>query len=551
MKIYNCKKILVFLLGALVSVGCTELYHTSYDEVISEQFEPTEKDIPALIGSAYTQWRACMLDFDGVWRYQEITGDQVIIPARPNGWVDGGLYRRAHEHTWTETENWTRGLWTRMYTGITNCNRLIDQINSGYIPISGGQEVVSALIAELRTLRASYYYLLCDFFGNVPISTKFDGVPAGFLPEQSTRKQVYDFILAEITECLPLLSKARDQSTYARFNEWAARTLLAKMYLNAEVYTGVPEWEKCIEQCNLIINSGVGYGLEPIQKNVFVTENQNSIEIIFGLAVDPDYTTGWNAFDHHMQTLPAGLQYKYNITMEPWGGMCAVPQFIDTFDPDDSRYSDNFIYGPQYTLAGEPILITTGNFIGDPMDFVNEVNSIAQSEQNQGVRFEKYEIGLGSSNCLSNDFVVFRYADVLMMKAECLLRTGRADDAAALVTEVRERSFTKAPEKAVVTGAELMAGSVYDYGIRDNREIPANTFEGGEDIQYGRFLDELAWEFNQEGRRRQDMIRFGVFTEKSWFSHAPNGDHRALFPIPIREMEANGNLVQNPGYTGL
>ncbi|MDR1370189.1 MAG: RagB/SusD family nutrient uptake outer membrane protein [Dysgonamonadaceae bacterium] len=548
MKLFNCKNLPVILLVTLVSAGCTELYNTSYNEMIAEQFEPTEKDIPAIIGSAYTQWRACMLDFDGVWRYQEITADQVVIPARPNGWVDGGLYRRAHEHTWTETEDWNRGLWTRIYTGITNCNRLIYQIESGFLPVSD-QEVSSAIIAELRTTRASYYYLLCDLFGNVPISTKFD-VPDGFLPEQSTRKQVYDFIFAEITECLPLLSGARDRSTYARFNEWAARTLMAKMYLNAEVYTGVPEWEKCIEQCNLIINSGVGYELEPRQKNVFITENQNSAEIIFGLAVDADYTTGWNAFDHHMQTLPSGLQYKYNLTMEPWGGMCAIPQFIDTFDPDDNRYSDNFVSGPQFTIAGEPILISSGSaeFIGKPMDFVNEINSIAQSEQHQGIRFEKYEIGLGSSNCLNNDFVVFRYADVLMMKAECLLRTGRADEAAAIVTEVRRRAFTGAPEKAVVTGAELLAGSVYDYGIRDNRSDPKNTFEGGADIKYGRFLDELAWEFNQEGRRRQDLIRFGVYTEKSWFSHTPNGDYRTLFPIPRREIDANGNLKQNPGY---
>ncbi len=541
-------KLIVVMLITTATLSCSDLYDDSYSEIIASQFEPTEKDVPRLIGSAYAQWRASMLDFDGIWRYNEISADQVVIPARPNGWVDGGLYRRAHEHTWTETETWNRGLWTRIYTGITACNRLIYQLESGFLPVSD-PDTYNAIIAELRTTRASYYYLLCDLWGNVPITTKFD-VPDGFLPEQSTRKQVYDFILAEVLECIPLLPKERNISTYARFNEWAARTLLAKMYLNAEVYTGTPEWQKCIEQCDLIINSNVGYILEPRQKNVFVSENQNSPEIIFGLAVDPQYTTSWNAFDHHMQTLPPGLQHKYNMTMEPWGGMCAVPQFIDTFDPDDSRYHDNFIVGPQYTLAGEPILISVGSaeYIGKPMDFVNEVNSIAQSEQHQGIRFEKYEIGLGSSNCLENDFVVFRYADILMMKAECLLRQGSTDEAAALVTQVRQRAFTSAPEKATVTGAELLEGSVYDYGIRDNREAPANTFEGGADIQYGRFLDELGWEFNQEGRRRQDLIRFGVYTTKSWFSHAPNGDYRTLFPIPRREMDVNPNLKQNPGY---
>ncbi len=548
MKIIKYKYLFLIVLITHVSFGCTELASESFSDIIAEQFEPTDRDVPAIIGAAYTQLRASMLDFDGIWRYQEITADQVVIPARPNGWVDGGLYRRAHEHSWTETENWNRNLWTRVYRGVTNCNRLIFQLESGFLPISD-QDMYNAVIAELRATRACYYYLLIDLWGNVPIETKFDQ-PDGYLPTQSTRKQVYDFIIQEITESIPLLSKERNQSTYARFNEWAARTLLAKMYLNAEVYTGTAEWQKCIEQCDLIINSNVGYGLEPRQKNVFVTENQNSIEIIFGLAIDANYTTSWNAFDHHMQTLPAGLQYKYNITQEPWGGMCAIPQFIDTFDPDDSRYHDNFIYGPQFTLAGEPIYITVGSaeYIGKQMDFVNEVNSIAQSEQHQGIRFQKYEIGLGSSNILNNDYVFFRYADVLMMKAECLLRTGRADDAAAIVTQVRTRAFTAAPEKAKVTGEQLLAGSVYDYGIRDNRDTPENTFEGGADIEYGRFLDELGWEFNQEGRRRQDLIRFGVFTTKSWFSHAPNGEYRTLFPIPRREIDANGNLVQNPGY---
>jgi hypothetical protein len=548
MKISKYKYTLLIVLSTFICSACTELISDSYSEIIAEQFEPTEEEVPAIIGAAYTQLRASMLDFDGIWRYQEITADEVVIPARPNGWVDGGLYRRAHEHTWTETETWNRGLWTRIYQGVTNCNRLIYQLESGFLPISN-QDVYESTIAELRATRACYYYFLIDLWGNVPIQTKFD-IPDGYLPEQSSRKEVFDFIVKELLESIPLLPKERNQRTYARFNEWAARTLLAKMYLNAEVYTGTAEWQKCIEQCDLIINSNVGYGLEPRQKNVFVTENQNSIEIMLGLAIDANYTTGWNTFDHHMQTLPAGLQYKYNITQEPWGGMCAIPQFIDTFDPDDSRYHDNFIYGPQYTIAGEPILITIGSaeYIGKQMDFVNEVNSIAQSEQHQGIRFEKYEIGLGSNNILNNDFVLFRFADVLMMKAECLLRTGRADDAAAIVTQVRTRAFTRAPEKAMVTGAQLLEGSVYDYGIRDNRDVPANTYEGGADIQYGRFLDELAWEFNQEGRRRQDMIRFGVYTTKSWFSHPASEAYRTLFPIPKRELEANGNLKQNPGY---
>src|SRR5690606_5629691 len=128
------------------------------------------------------------------------------------------------------------------------------------------------------------------------------------------------------------------------------------------------------------------------------------------------------------------------------------------------------------------------------------------------------------------------------------LRLGNADDAAEIVTEVRQRNFAAAPEKAKVTGAQLLQGSSYQYGMQDqvNNQF---TNEGGADIKYGRFLDELGWEFDQEGHRRTDLIRFGVFTKKSWLSHsATNNNTRILFPIPRTEIEKNNNLVPHPGY---
>jgi starch-binding outer membrane protein, SusD/RagB family len=135
-----------------------------------------------------------------------------------------------------------------------------------------------------------------------------------------------------------------------------------------------------------------------------------------------------------------------------------------------------------------------------------------------------------------------------MMKAECLLRTGHENDAAVIVTQVRQRNFATEPAKAIVTGAQLLLGSSYMYGLKDavNNQF---TNKGGANIQYGRFLDELAWEFDQEGHRRTDMIRFGVFSTKSWLSHAAtNNNNRSLFPIPRIEIEKNSNLVQNQGY---
>lgn len=528
-------------LALTIFSACTKLEDVNYSDIVSERFNASEDDVAAIVGGAYVNWRQTLLEWNGIWRSQEISADQIVIPARPNGWVDGGIYRRIHEHKWTPDEDNVIQGWNRTYAGITKCNRTIYQIESGLIPIAENKEGV---IAELKVLRASYYYILMDMYGNIPIVTDFD-VPDGFLPEQSTRQEVYDFVVSEITGNIDLLSSDNDATTYARFNKWAAYTLLAKVYLNAEVYTGTAQWDKCIAACDAVINSGAGYLLEPDQKNVFVTENQNSKEIIFALPIDENYTTAWNAFDFHMQTLQPANQATYNLLSTPWGGMCAIPQFIDTFDPEDSRLTNNFIYGQQFSSSGEPLEATLGAYAGEPLAFVNELPGVDASEEIHGYRLGKFEIAMGASNILNNDYPLFRYADVLMMKAESLLRTGAAGAAAEIVSQVRARSFKSAPDKAPVTGAELMQGSTYDYGLRNHLET---TREGGADIRYGRFLDELGWEFNQEGRRRQDLIRFGVFASKSWLSHSPNGNYLELFPIPRPELDKNPNLQQNPGY---
>lgn len=547
MKILNYKSytgvaLIAFLVLAISS--CTKLEETNFNDIISSQFVPVAEDIPALVGAPYTDWRGLLLQWNTVYRAQEVTGDQMLTPERNGGWVDGGVYRRLHEHKWTTDDDVVINVWTRAYQGIANCNRVIYQIQSKAIPVAAKD--TAALIAEMKLLRASYYWVLCDLYGNVPIVTKFD-LPAGYLPKQNTRKEVYNFIVKDILDNYQLVSAKNNTSTYGKFNKWAALTLLAKMYLNAEVYTGTAAWDECISICDTIINntSSSGIKLEANQKSVFVTENQNSKEIIFALPFDSKYVSGWNDFDIHMQTLQGENQATYNLKATPWGGVCAVPQFISTFDTLDSRYIDNYIKGPQYAADGSPLIASWGEYKGKQLFFRNHVYGVDYSDETDGFRLGKFEIAMGATNRLSNDWPLFRYADVLMMKAECLLRTGNADGAAAIVTSVRERNFKLKPEKAVVTGAQLQGGSSYDYGLRNHLK---STYEGGADIVYGRMLDELGWEFCQEARRRTDMIRFGAYTKKSWLSHSPNGDYRVLFPIPRTEIAKNSNLVQNFGY---
>jgi starch-binding outer membrane protein, SusD/RagB family len=159
----------------------------------------------------------------------------------------------------------------------------------------------------------------------------------------------------------------------------------------------------------------------------------------------------------------------------------------------------------------------------------------------------KYEIKPGEDAASGNDVPFFRYTDALMIKAECLLRLGKADEAATIVTSIRQRDFKSNPDKATVTGAKLLGGSVYKYGAYSNGTI--TTFEGGSDIKYGGFLDELGWEFIGEHHRKQDLIRFDVYTKKSWFCKTKKDNNMKLFPIPKDFMDANPKLVQNPGYT--
>ena len=182
------KKFKIFYLFIIVFVSiisitaCTELKDEPFTSIISTTFNPAKEDVAALVGAGYSQWRIILLDWNGLWRAQELTGDQLVIPKRPWGWFDDGVYQRLHKHTWTSDDEVIRNTWSRTYAGITNCNRIIYQIESELIPITDGKE---ATLAELKVLRASYYAILCDFYGNVPIVTQFD-LPQGFLPEQNT-----------------------------------------------------------------------------------------------------------------------------------------------------------------------------------------------------------------------------------------------------------------------------------------------------------------------------------------------------------------------------
>jgi hypothetical protein len=519
-----------------IITACTDLEETVYSDITEDTYNYKPGDAIKIVGASYANLRS----FFGFYTYytQEITTDELVQPANQAGWDDGGVFRRMHLHTWNSEQDHVVQYWTICFQGILLANRAIQQISDESFPIAADENRVG-LIAEARALRAYYYWYVIDNFGDAPFVTE----PSADLPAKTSKGEIYDFIVKELLESINDLSTQRNVSNYGRFNRWGAKALLANIYLNAEIYTGTPQWAACLAQCDDIINS-TQYQLDINYLDPFKVYNENALENIFVVPFDNIYAGG---FEIYKAALHAANQATYNLQDSPWGpgSVKAPPQFINTYDTDDERLEQQWLKGLQYAMDGTP-LVGSYDKQGEPLEFVNSMPDGIFTGEADGYRSVKYEIEVAGKTFMNNDFVVFRLSQVYMMKAECQLRTGNADAAAEIVTMIRQRAFKKNPEKAKVTGAQLQGKSSYVYGtVKDHVLIPQS---GIWPEKFGRFYDELGWEFACETFRRRDMIRFGHYTKVSWLSHEPNGDYRTLFPIPQRVVDSNRNLEQNPNY---
>lgn len=527
--------------AALVcATACTNLDETVYDQFTADDYYEnfTEEDIPAAIGTVYSDLRSLYAGWsahtEGCWLFtNEETGDCWLTPARGSDcWYDGGIYQRLNNHTWNIDDAHILYNWRKAYTGINTCNRLMYEFGNAAIDPDDKEK----LMAELHVARAFWYYVLCDMYGNVPLVTRYD-TPEGYLPETAPRKEIFDFVVREIADHRDLLA----EKSYGRWDYYAATTLLAKVYLNAEAWVGEAHWDEVIDLCDEVISSK-HYSLDNDYKQIFVTDNENSPEIIMAVCNDEVYDED-NPFLIHLWSHHWNFRYHYDTETSFWGGCCAEPAFANSYDPDDTRFEDSWYEGPLYDNTGEltgvpgtPITCD-GKLPSDkglPLVYTRDVRLLTddpscQTGEGDGVRMVKYEIKKKAKNRLSNDFVLLRYADVLFMKAEALYRKqGRTADGTivGLINDVRRRAFND------FTSDKMLQVSQLD----DER-----------------FLQEYAWEFCQEGYRRQQLIRFGVFTTRKWYGHATAGedDHLLLFPIPRDELLANEKLAQNPGYPRL
>lgn len=544
--------LVAFAFTTLTTISCTNLDEDVYSELTSENFDPTENDLLALTISGYTPLRLLFAGNNRWLDLQEETGNCLITATRSTGgWDDGGMYKRNHFHDWTSELPQLKSTWDKVYEGISKCNQILYQIDSGFVPVASGKENTEA---ELKSLRAIYYYVLLDLFGNVPLVTSFSDIS---LPETTPRKKIFEFVEKELTESLPYLNSVDGTSSYARVTQSVARAILVRIYLNAKVYTGEERYDDCIEQCDELMKKSYlleGY-LDPFKYN-----NENSKENIFVVQCDDKFATGSAQFLKFFHNLSSKV---YQMTPQAWNGSFLSPQFYYSYRQGDLRKEWTWLQGEQKDPNGNVIFT-----------YYNDVNDMYYAKPFSGYRPGKYLPRLGlAAGAMSNDWVVIRYAEVLYSKAECLLRKGGAGneaEAARLVSLVRERSF-KTKTEATITADFLKAPSNYPWGIyvREKQGVDANDYveevytpgdplpatiterQNSNDIQFGGMLDEWLWEFAMEGQNRMHLIRFGAFTTKKWFNHRPNdkmGENITLFAIPQHALDKNSLLKKNPGY---
>jgi hypothetical protein len=439
------------------------------------------------------------------WKAQQLTTDETVI-----AWADAGI-QDLHLHNWTSENQFVRVLYYRIALIVSIANDFIKQSSPGKLGDNGiaaaDQEIIKRYRAEARYLRALAYWHALDLFGEIPLVTEITST----LPAKSTRQEIFDFIESELNEIEPLMAGPR-ANEYGRADQAALWMLRAKLYINAEVYTGQDRYTDCLTACSQIINAG--YQLDAQYQTLFMTENHLSQEIIFALNSDGKNTQNWGSttFLVHGAVGGAMVDTDYGIS-GGWAGMRTTSTMVGKFpDLTGDRDSRAIFFTEGQTLDIEDIIEFTHGYAVPK--FVN----ISPS-------------GVPGSDVthVDTDYPMFRLADAYLMYAECVLRGGAGGDqgtAVGYINELRRRA--------------------YGDGSGDIQMI---------DLTLPFILDERCRELYWEATRRVDLIRFNQYTENGvwpWKGNVKEGrtteSFRNVFPIPASELLANPNIDQADGY---
>lgn len=442
------------------------------------------------------------------WNLQELTTDEAAIV-----WNDPGL-QDFHVMNWTSTNIMIRGLYSRSMYHITACNEFIRESADAKVAgrnITGADaENIRHYQAEARFLRAYEYWVLLDLFGNPPFVTEND--PIGkFIPQQIKRADLFTYIESELKAIEPLLVDAR-QNEYGRADKAAANALLARLYLNAEVYTGQGRYNDAVTAAQKVITSG--YTLNPKYANLFLGDNNvNNPETILALNYDGVNSQSYGGTTYLINAaINAALDPKtFGVPNGGWGGMRSTKNlpllFSDYSGATDKRamFAGNTIEMNDLTVYTDGLAVTK---------FKNITSTGTTPASANGVY-------------ASTDFPLFRLAEMYLVYAEAIKRGGAGSEATAIgyLNLLRTRAYGNA------------SGNITSYSLND-------------------VLDERGRELYWEGFRRSDLIRYNRFTNDSYLWPWKGGvkagkgveGFRSLYPLPSTDIIANPNLVQNTGY---
>jgi hypothetical protein len=557
------KKFSIFAVGLLfVGPACTNLDEDLYDAVTSDNFFQTEEEFIAALGQAYSSMSG-MGNSGSLWSDNEVSSDEMLVATKGGDWYDGGVLVQLQDHTWTADNGHFNNAWGYLYGGISTCNRLIFQFNE--LKAAGNPDA-DAFIAELRAVRALYYFWAMDAFGNPPLSIDFTDTspPANNSDFATGRREVFTFIENELNDVIPLLTETVGGAAYGRMNKASALALRCKLYLNAEVYTGTEHYADAIADADAVM--AFGYSLSGSFSDNFTVNNGGSPENIFVIPYDKVFNGGfnWNAM-----TLHYANQSTYKLTFQPWNGYATIEEFYNsyidpaqnpgpqgpvwsglaTFDastpggdkiPNDVGTQDarlsSFVVGPQFNADGTPTndpafegeTANSPDPDGTRLNFTPRSNMYYPDGWRQGgARIGKYEFEIGGTENMSNDFVIFRLADIMLAKAEAQWRTGNSAGALAIVNQIRARA-----------GVDPLS----------DLDGPVSFDLTGGDVPGGEILNERGREMFAEMTRRQDLIRFGVFGKTWWEKDVESPATMTVFPIPQPQLDASSALNQNPGY---
>lgn len=444
------------------------------------------------------------------WYHQELTTDEAVI-----GWNDGTL-KDFHFQTWTAGGEFIKSMYNRMYYQISLCNEFIRESSDAKLSSRGISGADKALVdtyrAEARFLRAFSYWHALDLFGNVPFVTEANSVGA-FFPEQISRAKLFEYVESELIAIEPLLADAKTND-YGRVDKAAAWMLLAKLYLNAEVYIDTDKYTDCITWIKKVTASP--YTLETDYAHLFLADNNLSNEIIFPITFDGIKTKTWGGTTFIICAAVGGDMVPADFGIASgWGGTRTTPQLVDKFT-DITGATDK-----------RAMFQTVGQ--------AKSISDIFYFKDGYAIRKWKNVTSTGAAGSNSShpdtDFPVFRLADAYLIYAEAFLRGG--------------------------TGADLTTALGYVNSIitRAWGGVTTGNISSGQ-LTLNFIIDERARELYGECHRRTDLIRFGMFSNSTYVWEWKGGvkaglstdSHFDIFPIPAADKGANPNLKQNLGY---